>query len=310
MECIWYVSGFRRPWEAAVIGNLAAALKTGDEFFPRVYAEGGTANFRVEGILSWGSLTFFERAVLVLFRGRLWHLWGDAPSWWGWVRLRARTVHTSLDVRPRWRGHPTRLFAEQAREGESRIVPTFEVKVAWTDDKEDASTSFLLAAQPEEALKDAMNEVLPKWGVEGVFLNMPRSGLGSESESEPGFFQPELLKKTQALFIDDTPSNALLAAYLTMRGVPVVIRRVDKDNPLLRAVLGPGGYLTPGGESKEDWKATLDEAMSEKGRSASAAARRFLKENYAASGASESLMELYRSVTASSFASPVGKGKS
>jgi hypothetical protein len=299
MECIWYVSGFRRPWEAAVVGNLAAALRAGGEFSPRVYAEGGTANFRVEGVLSWKSLTFFERAAIVLFKGRLWHLWGDAPFWWGWVRLRARTIHTSLDARPRWGGHPTRLFSEQALEGESRIIPSFEVKVAWADRGGAPASIFLLAAEPDEALKEALKEImkeaLPEGDAETVSL---------VSSGGSGAFQPELLKKSRVLFIDDNPSNALLAAYLTMQGVPVIA----KGGPLSRAVLGPGGYLTPKGGEKEDWRTAFEEAMSEKGRSASASARRFLKENYAAPGATEALAELYRSVAVPS-ASTAKKGK-
>jgi glycosyltransferase involved in cell wall biosynthesis len=154
-----------------------------------------------------------------------------------------------------------------------------------------------MAAEPDAALGEAMSEVLPEWGVECLPLD------------EPGSFQPELLQKSRVLFMDHTPSNALLAAYLTMRGVPVMTR----DGPLPRALLGPGGYLTPRGDGdkedwkkedwkKEDWKTALNEALSEKGRSASASARRFLKENYAASGAAESLMELYRSTSAASFA--------
>jgi hypothetical protein len=293
MECFWYVSGFHRPWEAAVIGNLAAALKTGGEFSPRVYAEGGTANFRVEGVLSWKSLTFFERAAIVLFRGRLWHLWGDAPFWWSWVRLRARTIHTSLDTQPRWRGHPTRLFAEQAQEGESRIVPTFEVKVAWTDREEETSASILLlAADPDEAIQEAIGEAFSEGRFERVSLD------------KSGSFQPELLKQTRVLIIDDSPSNVLLAAYLTMRGAPVVTR----GGPLIRAVLGPGGVLMPQ-DGEKGWRIALEEALSEKGRSASAGARRFLKENYAVSRATESLTELYRSVASSQKGKEKGKEK-
>ncbi|MDR2527541.1 MAG: hypothetical protein LBD04_00785 [Synergistaceae bacterium] len=276
IDCVWYVSGFRRPWEAAVVSNLAAALK-GRDFLTRslrVYVSGGTANFHVDGVLSWNSLTFFERAALVLFRGRLWHLWGDAPLWWRWVRLRARTVHTSLDARPKWRGHPTRLFAEQARDGESLIVPAFEAKVAWADGGGgEEPQALLLAVEPSEVQREALAEM----GIEIIPLNTPDVSALS-------------LKKGRALFIDDSPSNALLAAYLTLQGVPVAAR----DASLIRAVLGPGGYTTPEGDGKEDWKKAVGEAMSEAGRSASASARRFLKTRYSTAG--ESLETLYRAV--------------
>jgi hypothetical protein len=294
MDCVWFVSGFRRPWEAAVIGNLAAALGT-KNFLPGpplVYVDGGTAYLHADGVLSWNSLTFFERAKIVLFKGKVWHLWGNAPSWWGWVRLRARTVHTSLDAHPKWKGHPTRLFAEQARDGESLIVPTFEVKAAWAEGHEEDSPDFslLLAVSPDEALKG----VLAESKITPIFLSV------SETEAS--------LKRAKALLVDDSPSNVLLAAYLTMRGVPVVASR---DAPLPRAVLGPGGYIVPKAASRNpapgdalsengmnpmNWKEALEEALSDAGRSASASARRFLKANYSLTGAVESLERLYRTV--------------
>ena len=281
VKCVWYVSGFRHPWEAAVIGSLAAALKVAESgdcrYALRVYAGGGTANFRSDAVLSWNALTFFEKMKIVLFSGKLWHLWGDAPFWWGWVRLRARTAHTSLGAHPEWRGHPTRLFEEQAIEGESRIVPTFELKATWASEDEDAG--LLLAVGPA-GLSDALKEALADSGIEGVPLET------AETEQS--------LRRGKVVFVDDSPTNALLAAYLTLRGVPVMTGAAG--SPLLRALLGPGGYTAPRSDDKAEWKRVLDEAMSETGRAASASARHFLKENYSASDAAESLKKLYRTM--------------
>ncbi|MDR1376851.1 MAG: hypothetical protein LBJ22_05020 [Synergistaceae bacterium] len=286
MDCIWYVSSFRRPWEAAVIGSLAAALKAGGVKAPQVYVEGGTANFRIDGILSWNSLTFFERAAIVLFKGNLWHLWGDAPLWWRWIRLRARTVHTLLDTRPRWKGHPTRFFPEQAHEGESLIVPTFDSKVAWAKDGDDLQGSTLLLAAPPDK---NLSEALAGSEVRGLALD------AAETETS--------LKRGAALFTDDHPSNVLLAAYLTMQGVPVMAY----DAPLLKSVLGLGGYVAvPRDDDKTSWPKAVCDVMSETGRAASASARRFLKKNYSAPDAVKSLENLYQSVTNPSGA----KGKS
>ncbi|MDR1623164.1 MAG: hypothetical protein LBS00_12425 [Synergistaceae bacterium] len=301
IDCVWYVSAFRRPWEAAVIDSLAAALKAkkGELKTPQVYVAGGTANFRIDGILSWNSLTFFERAAAVLFKGSLWHLWGDPPFWWGWIRLRARTVHTVLDNSPKWRGHPTRFFAEQARQGESLIAPTFDAKIDWTDGKskgddeegkvEKKPSTLLLAAPLDKNLAEALDS-----GIDGIPVRTSEVG-ASETETS--------LKRGHALFTDDSPSNVLLAAYLTMRGVPVV----GCDAPLLQAVLGAGGYVAvPRGGDRSSWTKALGDVMSEAGRSASAGARHFLKKNYAASDAVESLEKLYRSATSRGAA----KGKS
>ena len=229
-DCIWYVSGFTQPWEADVISNLAEALRNRGMSL-QVYSQGGTARFRAGEVMSWNSLTFFERLKAVLSGGKkkLWHLWGDAPPWWGLVRLRFRTVHTSLSPgKPDWRGLPTRLFKEQTGDGENRVLPTFETRAAWTD---------------------------------------------NEQFDEPFFVA------------DDTPGCALQAAFMTMRGVPVVAREV---NPFVAELLGPGGYIV---EPRESETPAADAI-----RAASAAARRFLKERYGAAPAAELLESLYESV--------------
>jgi glycosyltransferase involved in cell wall biosynthesis len=95
--------------------------------------------------------------------------------------------------------------------------------------------------------------------------------------------------------VDDAPVNVLLAAYLTMQGVPIVAR--NKDLPLLKTVLGAGGYVAPQNDDAAEWRKVLSEAMSDAGRSASASARRFLKAHYSTSGAAQSLAELYLGVS-------------
>ena len=77
---------------------------------------------------------------------------------------------------------------------------------------------------------------------------------------------------------------------MTMRGVPVVAR----ETPLMKEMLGPGGYIAaPPADDRPEWKKTLLMAASDAGRSNSATARRFLKDNYGASAAAESLLSLY-----------------
>jgi len=275
-SCVWYVSDFQRPWEAAVIGNLAAALNAAG--FPlQVYVQGGTGNLRVEGVLSWNSLTFFERMSVVLFKGDLWHLWGEAPFWWRWIRMRARTVHTTLDASPDWMGHPTRLFPEQIREGESLVRPTFEIRVAWARDSvEDADApSALLLAAP---LTDALRRAVERSGMETI----------SPSDGEA----VSALEKGRAALVGDAPTDALLAAWAAMQGLPVVAR----PSPLIRNLLGRDGCIVVKADAEDAWFDALEAARSEEGRTASASARRFLKENFSAAGSAESLIDLYRSV--------------
>jgi hypothetical protein len=288
-DCIWYVSDFRRPWEAAVIDGLAAALKTRGVIWPslQVCVDGGTANFRADGVASWRSLTFFERLAVVLFKGKLWHLWGKAPFWWGLVRLRARTVHTSLDDAPEWRGHPTRLFEGQARHGESLLNLAFEAKAAWAGKEkgEESSSAVIFAAEPGAALREAVEELK----MTGVSL----AGAATDST----------LRRGDILFAGGTPSDALLAAYLTMQGIPVFAAAETPDAPaaFLSAALGRGGYIVPRTDDKKGWKTALGEAASEAGRAASASARRFLQDRYEAAGAVKSLETLYRAVMGGKF---------
>ena len=95
VPCIWYASKIAHPWERAMIGNMGAALRArGVGLF--IYTDGGTMDFCLDGVLSWRALTLLERMRLILSStGALWHLWGEAPRWWGLVRVRSRTVHTS-----------------------------------------------------------------------------------------------------------------------------------------------------------------------------------------------------------------------
>ena len=277
-DCVWYVSGFRQPWEADVISNLVETLKS--RGMPlHVYSKGGTARIRAGDVMSWNSLTFLERMKAVLFRGNLWHLWGDAPAWWGLVRLRARTIHTSLEAKPNWRGHPTRLFKEQADDGENRILPTFEFKTTWTD---------FSHSLPDDEQDEAV--LIPNWNEDaGTSKNISEAWTSLLAEAADGRF-----RRSKVLVVDGTPSSALQAAFMTMRGVPVVAR----DAPLIREILGPEGYVAapPAAQNISEWKRALETAASDAGRLISAGARRFLKENYGAAAAAESLENLYESV--------------
>ncbi|MDR1741699.1 MAG: hypothetical protein LBR38_07660 [Synergistaceae bacterium] len=276
MDCVWYVSGFDRPWEAAVVGALAGALSEGSAaFHPEVYVEGGTAFFPSGGLVrSWQSMTIAERARLVTFKGRLWHLWGEAPSWWPLVRLRAQTVHTSLDADPDWSGQPTRLQSWHARHGENVIPPVFDARAVWDEPahEREAFPTLILAAKPDRALREAISK--------SELVAVPLSAARTR----------DALAKASLLFVDDAATNALLAAYMAVRGVPVVAQ--PRAEVALNATLGEGGFLVPRG----DWKETLDNAQGPPGRMAAAAARRHLADTHGTERSVRALESLYRSV--------------
>ncbi|GHS95767.1 hypothetical protein AGMMS50276_12610 [Synergistales bacterium] len=280
-DCIWFISGFHKPWEASVVANLAGVLNVArkTEGMPplRLYIAGGTGNFRVAGALSWKSLTFLERMSTILFRGGVWHLWGDAPFWWKFIRLRARTVHTSLEDKPNWMGHPTRLFAEQADCGESVIRPTFEVRVS-------------LASSMTEKQSNEKQSVGKSSAI--VIMDEPQN-LPNELDVEVVFPTDSSVASAVALFAEDSPSGAILAAYLTMQGIPVIAGSSLKGRSYLRSVLGSDGYIALKSRDVDGWRVALSDAAGEPGRFASASARRFLNENYSAASALESLAEIY-----------------
>ena len=93
---------------------------------------------------------------------------------------------------------------------------------------------------------------------------------------------------------DGGVSNALLAAYLAMRGISTISRQ----SPLLNSLLGKEGYIAIAADEEAEWYGAMDAARSEGGRAASASARRFMKDNFTASDSVESLSDIYRSAAA------------
>ena len=149
IPCVWYVSGTALPLEKAVVANMASAFRArGGKV--ALYIDGGMGGVEPDGAYAWRALTGTERAGRILFPGgALWHLWGDAPLWWGLVRLRSRTAHTvfaeknptdkskskskipgKISDNISWKGYPSRLFPDTAREGEGVLVPAFDSRVS------------------------------------------------------------------------------------------------------------------------------------------------------------------------------------
>ena len=127
LSCIWYIQHDIPAWERSLIGNMAAALKSRADVV--IYAAGGVNNIKFNNAFSWQALTSLERLKHILFSGKkLWHLWGDAPSWWPLVKLHARTVHTLNNNKNfKWQGCPSRLFPDTKNlNGEFILIPSFE----------------------------------------------------------------------------------------------------------------------------------------------------------------------------------------
>lgn len=278
VSCIWYISKIAHPWERAIIGNMAAAMKSrGAKLF--VYSDGGTTDFCVDGVLSWKSLTGLERMRLILSSGdNLWHLWGEAPPWWSLVRVRSRTVHTSWRPSPSWRGHPSRLFAEQAGEGETVVKPTFESRLVRSEDSVDVSAQASCSVY--------VNSASPVWSGALSDLTCPVVDLGAERFGAT-------VAKSGCYLAKDGPSEALLAAVLTMQGLSVV----GPDSSYLHSLLGEEGYFPVEEQDKEEaWREAIRQALSDRGRAVATSARYAIKTRYSSAECANSLETMYRAV--------------
>ena len=205
VPCIWYASKIAHPWERAMIGNMGAALRARGVGLS-IYTDGGTTDFCLDGVLSWRALTLLERMRLILSSaGALWHLWGKAPRWWGLVRVRSRTVHTSWLPDPAWRGHPSRIFTEQADDGETVVKPTFESRLVHTEESAGVPPDGSRAVYVKLALASApLREAIAALNCPVVDLGMGRVGASAA--------------KSGCFISGDGPSEALHAAALTMQG--------------------------------------------------------------------------------------------
>ena len=279
VPCIWYASKIAHPWERAMIGNMGAALRARGVGLS-IYTDGGTTDFCLDGVLSWRALTLLERMRLILSSaGALWHLWGKTPRWWGLVRVRSRTVHTSWLPDPAWRGHPSRIFTEQADDGETVVKPTFESRLVHTEESAGVPPDGSRAVYVKLASASApLREAIAALNCPVVDLGMGRVGASAA--------------KSGCFISGDGPSEALHAAALTMQGLAVV----GPDTPYLHSLLGDEGYFPVVEDREEAWKEAISQAISDRGRALAISARHMIKTRYSASESADSLEAMYRSV--------------
>ena len=288
IPCVWYVSRTVRPWERTLIGDMAFALRARGASLT-LYADGGATDMELDGVQSWPALTALERAGRVLLSGRaLWHLWGRAPSWWGLVRLRFRTIHTSLEEEPLWKGHPSRLLREQALEGESLLVPAFESHVSRSQ-----------RSQPEDENSEVPAVYLGPGGVTPALKNALR-GIGDIPIIDLSATHVSPTSARSGILIAGAgPSEALRSAVLTMQGLAVAALKMPKKGSArpgsdsLEALLGPEGYFPVPEDTEAAWGEALEAALSERGRQRAIAARHHVKEHYSADRCADSLIAAY-----------------
>jgi hypothetical protein len=287
IECCWYIGESLLPWEASVAGTLARALIRSGTVL-HAYSGSGTDLLNIPGLLSWRSMHTIERAAAAGTRGRLWHLWGTPPFWWGLVRLRARTVHTRFSLKTEWKGHPTVFSATECSGGETYIPPAFEVKVNWggegPGETSPGDESLLCLLAGETSGENDYSSLLGSMGADFRLL-------GRASEET---MQLLSLGRTMLLIENPVPSLALLSANGALMGVPTAAPR----SPVMDELLGKEGYvyLDPfAGADEKRW--VLTRLAGEEGRAASAAARRHVSEQFTPEKGAKKLENLYISLS-------------
>lgn len=287
IECCWYIGESLLPWEASVAGTLARALiRSGVAL--HAYSGAGTDLLNIPGLLSWRSMHTMERAAAAGIRGRLWHLWGTPPSWWGLVRLRARTVHTRFSLKTEWKGHPTVLSATECSGGETYIPPAFEIKVNWGGETQGQASpgdeSLLCLFAGETSGESDYSSLLTNMGAD--FRLLGRGGEEAMQYLSSG--------RTMLLVENPVPSLALLSANGALMGVPTAAPR----SPVMDELLGKDGYVHLDPDAGiEEKRRTVTLLAGEGGRAASAAARRHVSEQFTPEKGAKKLENLYLSLS-------------
>ena len=284
LEIRWFLGESLLPWEASVAGSIARALIQNGTIL-HTYSASGIEAFNIPGLLSWRSMNALERGAAVLSQGRLWHLWGTPPSWWGLIRFRSRTVHTSFFPPEEWKGHPTVLTQRDASGGETYIPPVFEVKVNWGGSVEEDPSSkdegLLCLYDGDGGLGEEYQSLVEAMGGTLRFLKNTRDEALTSIASG----------KAALILEVPTTSLALLAAKSALMGVATA----SPSTPVMDELLGKEGYVifdpSDGGEDKKN---LLKDLTGEKGRSASAAARRHASEVFTPEKSAKKLEGLYR----------------
>ncbi|SMG32523.1 glycosyltransferase [Dethiosulfovibrio salsuginis] len=285
---VWFLSRSLRSWDIMSLGLVARQLSSSgirltvisqSGFFPGGFAD----------VISWRGLDGFDRAMSVAFRGRLWHLWGQAPKWWPVVRARATTVHSFKGSDEEWQGHPaifagTGLFSER-----NAWTPAFERDLSWGKPGEDKGDPIAMVVFPSSSVRPdrSILESLQR----GIGMPLVRLSDQTGALPVPGGTVDEsdavrlLAGRARLLVLPGVDlSSAILAGFASLYGVPTLA----PWSPLLDDLLGVNGYLTD--------KTSLS---GENGRIAAAAARHRLSEHFTSENSAESLQSIYRTVTGS-----------
>lgn len=210
----------------------------------------------------------YNRIKNIFLRREIWHLFGEAPSWWRIIRLHSRTVHTLLEGSKNWAGYPSRFFTEGSLNGEAVIFPVFDS--ISSNSEEGRKAIYVLG-----------DKKFPELGTDCEIVDI--SGKILRPEALSGIY----------IAGDTGPREAMRAGLLTMRGLCIA----SKKSGYLDEILGPGGYFLIDDE-ETDMNRIVRQGLADKGRHTAIAARHFLKSRRSHEKCTDSIINLYRKVIA------------
>ncbi len=295
LNVVWYASSGLRPWEKKVLLDLAEALAPAVASL-KVYAADAQGWEGAFSVLSWKNRDLLSLGRTLFTEGRLWHFWGQAPSWARALALRAGVVHTQWRDFGPWRGSMSTMLPVSPEGGAARLSPLFRSRSLWLSEE---GTSPSAGGEPLAILALPMGRSLPDWS-DGLHLTpVP---LGSDARGERrGLLEREILSRWRerggALLLPwVTADLAWLAVHGALLGVPTLARR----SSFLDECLGSEGYVAVRGSDDVGWRSALEASGDPDGPPAAAAARRWVEGRFSGPTAVDRLLALYGQIVEAS----------
>ncbi|HOA77381.1 MAG TPA: hypothetical protein PK409_07725 [Thermosynergistes sp.] len=294
-EVVWFINGWIMPWERRVLLAMAQGLSAKGVTLRALGLKGTSKEWGNVSFANWHFLTGFNKLKWLLYEGKLWHLWGDPPRWWPFVRLRTRVIHTQVEVASRWAGMPTICAPNFGDAGEVQLLPAFDGRSLWNATgslfRIEGNMPLVIVAEGPK-LSQEIIEALCSW--EGPLCFLGRTNPPPKSQRLPLDDSVYVLWRERGGFLllpTPTPALSWLAAQASLLGVPTIAA----PSFWLDEILGCEGYIMAGGSespSCEQWQGAIERAV-DVGGGVAGFARRHVEARFSSEVAANKLLELY-----------------
>ncbi len=257
-SAIWYIANNINNDTAKIIYSMASAVKN----------HARELNIKIIRADSHSS-SIFERMTGIFKRADVWHLFGNAPIFWNFIRLHSKTVHTKINGNiKKWSGQPSYFFKNQILHGEYLLLPAFgsasvssdKDKAIYTDSPERIS-DYTKNYEDDYKIINLADREVPHEALSGIYITY-----------------------------DDGILSALRCGLLAMRGLAIA----SVKSEYLNEILAPDGYFLIDDDS--DMNKIIRYGLTDKGRHLAISARHFIKTRHSDEKSAESIFNLYRSI--------------